>query len=84
MHVEALVQLLPATRTVDSIENVGPCRILPRQLTVLVQATIGTVARPPLRLGRKVVKALDPLRDVAVVMADNDTTCSRVGCSCFA
>src|SRR5579863_5547303 len=63
---------MPVSCAIHGIENVRPCNILPRRLPTLVQAAVRAVAEPPFRLRWKIVEALDPLHDVAVVAPCND------------
>src|ERR1700693_4606706 len=72
MRGKALVHVTPVLSPIDGIEDVWPRDVLPGWFTALLLSAVGPVARPPLRLRRKVVKMLDALHDVAIVMTDDD------------
>ncbi len=63
---------MPVSCAIHGIKNVRPCDVLPGRLPALLQAAVRAVAEPAFRLRWKIVEALDPLHDVAVVAPCND------------
>jgi hypothetical protein len=72
MRAKALAQVIPVSCAIHGIENAWPSNVLPRRLPALVQAAVRAVAEPAFRLRWKIVEALDPLNDVAIVAPRDD------------